>query len=338
MGYTAEWSALQRGLIDGVIQRGNQETLSGTIQSSLTAITCGYIKRSRSEDSLNKHLQDTWYTLIQAGKHIATHEVHQDLVVRELVTIRTLGLLQRSAPTGADVDNDFGMNPGDPQGIITFSDGNTFWTGLPLLSMCLTDEFTKRYYEKDYSKEQRDNMAGFIGRLLAAGFYDGPALCALSLFRETLETPRPLVEDEISKEDSAEIHLPVEDLLDALTGLCHNSRFGLALLSSSQTSETTARTIKTNPAEYLHLSGLGELALQSGIIADFPPSGYSSQRWSFWVQRLAELTRCGIRSIEHEAKSCLTGMKWAGDDTELLPKLIREELITWEEDEEHTTQ
>ncbi|CAH0016235.1 unnamed protein product [Clonostachys rhizophaga] len=290
MGYSAEWSALQRGRVDSVIQRGDQKTLSGTINSRLTAITCGCINRSRSEDELNKYLQDTWYTLIQAGKHIATHEVHQDLVVRELVTIRTLGLLQCSAQTEEDADNDSGKNPGDPQGIITFSDGNTLWTGLPLLSMCLTDEFPKRYYEKNYSKEH--------------------------------------------KEDSSEILLPVEDLLDALTDLCHNSRFGLALLSSSKTSEATTRIIKTIPADYPHLSSLGELALQSGTITDFPPTGYSPQRWSFWVQRLAELARCGIKSIEYTAKSCLAGMKWAGDDTELLPKLISEELTTWEEEEE----
>ncbi|KAK7226377.1 hypothetical protein V2G26_014380 [Clonostachys chloroleuca] len=191
--------------------------------------------------------------------------------------------------------NDSGKHPGDPQGIVTFSDGNTFWTGLPLLSMCLTDEFAKRYYEKDYSKEQREKMAGLIGRLLAAGFYDGPALCALSLFRET---------------------------------------FGLALLSSSQTSEATARIIKTIPADNPHLSSLGELALQSGTITDFPPTGYSSLRWSFWVQPLTELARCGIKSIEYTAKSCLAGMKWAGDGTELLPKLISEELTTREEEED----
>lgn len=104
MGYSAEWSALQRGLVDGVIQRGDQKTLSGTINSHLTAITYGYINRSRSEDHLNNHLQDIWYILIQGGKHIATDEVHQDLVVRELITIRTLGLLHRSAKTEGDAD------------------------------------------------------------------------------------------------------------------------------------------------------------------------------------------------------------------------------------------
>jgi hypothetical protein len=77
-----------------------------------------------------------------------------------------------------------------------------------------------------------------------------------------------------------------------------------------------------------------EGSLQSGTITDFPPTGYSSQRWSFWVQRLTELARCGIKSIEYTAKSCLAGMKWAGDDIELLPKLISEELTTWEEEEE----
>ncbi|CAH0049752.1 unnamed protein product [Clonostachys solani] len=128
-----------------------------------------------------------------------------------------------------------------------------------------------------------------------------------------METPRPLVADVNRKENSSKVLLPVEDLLDALTDLCQNSRFGLALLKS------TARTIKTNPVDYSHLFSLGELALQFGTITDFPPTGYSPQRWSFWVQRLTELTRCGIENIERRAKFCLSPMRWAGDDTKAPP-------------------
>ncbi|VUC20320.1 unnamed protein product [Clonostachys rosea] len=306
MDYSTKWSTMIRAQIDGVIQRGDQNTLSTTIRSYLDTITYQYLFHSQPEDYFNKFLQDTWYALIQAGKHITTHEFHQDIVVRELVIIRALGLLQRSVLTEDDSDTDSCKKPGDLQGIITFSDGHTLWSGLPLLSICLADEFTERYYQKDYSAKQRENMAGLLARLLAVGFYDGPALCALSLFRETLETSRPLVADA----DSQEV-LPVEDLLEALTDLCQNSGFGLAILSSSRTPEATISTLKTNSADYLHLSGLGELALQAGTITDSSPTGYSLQRWSFWVQRLTELSQCGINSIERQAKFCLTPMCWA---------------------------
>ncbi|VUC19855.1 unnamed protein product [Clonostachys rosea] len=96
----------------------------------------------------------------------------------------------------------------------------------------------------------------------------------------TLETPRLLVADKNSKENS-KTPFPVEDLLQALTDLCQNSRFSLMLLSSSQASEATARTIKTNPANYPHLSRISELALQSHTITNSSPTGYSPQRWSF---------------------------------------------------------
>uniref|UniRef100_A0A8H7N5H2 Uncharacterized protein n=1 Tax=Bionectria ochroleuca TaxID=29856 RepID=A0A8H7N5H2_BIOOC len=176
-------------------------------------------------------------------------------------------------------------------------------------------------------------MAGLIARLLAAGFYDGPGLCALSLFRETLETSRPLVTDADSKE-TPETLLSLEDLLEHLTELCQNSGYGLAILSSSQTSAATMSMIKTNAANYPHLSNLGDLALQAGTTTDSSPTGYSPQRWGFWVQRLTELTQCGVESIEREAKFCLAPMRWAGDETNLLPGLISEELTIFEDEDD----
>ncbi|CAH0017443.1 unnamed protein product [Clonostachys rhizophaga] len=167
-------------------------------------------------------------------------------------------------------------------------------------------------------------MAGLLVRLLAAGFYDGSALCAVSLFQKTLEIPRSLVADS----ETPEILLSLEGLLDALMDLCQNSGYGLAILSSSQAS--AASLTKTNAADYPYLSGIGELALQAGITAS-PLTGYSPQRWNFWIQRLIEQRQCGIENIELGAKSCLSSMYQAGEQTNLLPGLISQELIMYEE-------
>ncbi|CAH0038215.1 unnamed protein product [Clonostachys rhizophaga] len=339
MDSSQAWSVFHRAQIDEIIQQGRQDTLCSTISSHLKTINIQYILNSRPEEFYVSELRDIWYTLIQAGKNITTDELledgisqgcRQDDIVRELVTFRALGTLQRSVQT-SNLDDDSNKGTDSVQGVITFSDGHTLWSGLPLLSICLTEEFTKYYYQKDYSAEQQGNMAGLIARLLAAGFYDGPGLCALSLFRETLETSRPLVTDADSKETS-ETLLSLEDLLGHLTELCQNSGYGLAILSSSQTSAATMSMIKTNAADYPHLSNLGDLALQAGTTTDSSPTGYSPQRWGFWVQRLTELTQCGVKSIERTAKFCLGPMRWAGDETNLLPGLISEELVIFEDE------
>ncbi|KAK7224713.1 hypothetical protein V2G26_012716 [Clonostachys chloroleuca] len=313
MDSSKAWSVFRKAQIDEIIQQGRQDTLCGTISSHLKTINIQYILNSRPEEFYASELRDIWYTLIQAGKNITTDELLKD------------GISQ-----GCRQDD---IGTSTVQGVITFSDGHTLWSGLPLLSICLTEEFTKYYYQKDYSTEQRGNMAGLIARLLAAGFYDGPGLCALSLFRETLETPRPLVTDADSKE-TPETLLLLEDLLEHLSELCQESGYGLAILSSSQTSAATMSIIKTNAADYPHLSNLGDLALRAGTTTDSSPTGYSPQRWGFWVQRLTELTQCGIESIERCAKSCLAPMRRAGDETNLLPGLISEELTIFEDEDD----
>ncbi|CAG9987897.1 unnamed protein product [Clonostachys byssicola] len=305
MDSITEWSAFSRAQIDDVIQSGLQDSLSDAIDSYLKSITYQYLFQGRSEEFLAGLLCDAWYALIQAGKNITTHEFHQDIIVRDLVAVRALGPMQDSVQSISHT-----------QGVITFSDGYTLWSGLPLLSMTLTEEFTERYYQKDhYSPGQRENMAGLLARLLAAGFYDGPALCALSLFRETLETHRPLVKADI--EEASDSVLPLEGLLEALTDLLENSGYSLAILSASTTSN-----IKTKHADHPRLSGLGELALQHDTITDLSPTGYSPQRWSFWAERLRELKRCGVESIERRANFCLGYMHCIGDQTKLLPEVI----------------
>jgi hypothetical protein len=110
-------------------------------------------------------------------------------------------------------------------------------------------QFTSHYYERIfYTSGQRENLAGFVGRLLSVGHYDGPAFCMLSLFRETLEVSRPLVVDQ----DSTEI--PLDELLPALGKMLGNAGYSLSILSSN-------RSTAPLPRDYAGLSGLGELAV-----------------------------------------------------------------------------
>ncbi|VUC19854.1 unnamed protein product [Clonostachys rosea] len=133
--YSARWSALQRGLVDGVIKRGNQDSPSNTIKSCLNAITYQYLHRSRSED----------YFIKFSPRHLVYPHLSRQAHHYTRVPLRSRH----------GFDYKPGKNFGDIHSIITFSDSNTFWSSLPLLSICLTNKFTERYYKKDYSIEQR---------------------------------------------------------------------------------------------------------------------------------------------------------------------------------------
>ncbi|VUC24009.1 unnamed protein product [Clonostachys rosea] len=291
-----------RAAIDDVVQRGQQDSLGDTLSNALNAITYRYISTGDPVTQFEIELNDLWYVLIQAGKNINTRSPRQDTIIRHLLATRALEPLQRSELAQS--------SDSDLRGITTFSDGRTLWSGLPLLSLSLVDEFTKHYYRDSYNSIQRENMAGFLGRLLSVGVYDGPALCALSLFREALETPRPLVTHSDSKE------LALGALISALAQMSQTWEYGLAILSSNQQSVTTAAL--TYHGDFPHLSEPGELARLAGITAADSQSGFSPQRWAFWIQRLETLSKCERESIQGDAEACLHAMKESAKNTQLL--------------------
>jgi hypothetical protein len=59
----------------------------------------------------------------------------------------------------------------------------------------------------------------------------------------------------------------------------------------------------------LHMSGLGELAVQSGLSSP----GFSPSRWRFWIQRLEELAGCELDGIAGSAEACLDNMRSASE-------------------------
>uniref|UniRef100_A0A8H7N6W4 Uncharacterized protein n=1 Tax=Bionectria ochroleuca TaxID=29856 RepID=A0A8H7N6W4_BIOOC len=249
-------------------------------------------------------LHDLWYTCIQAAKNITSGEEKQDTLIRPLLAAKALGPLRQPSPTSDSGNGDCS----NVDGVSTsYLEGYSIWSSLPLLNSDLIEEFTNRYYQKShYDEDQRANMAGFLGRLVSTGIYDGPDLCTLSLFRETLEVSRPLVADE----DADQVSL--EDLTGALEELAQNSIFGLAVLASRNYRDHSS---SIDPENYLHLSSIGELAAQAGGI---PSVWYSIERWDFWIQRLEELSNCGNEKIQSNVEGCLAPMRQAREDTRLL--------------------
>ncbi|SPJ74475.1 uncharacterized protein FTOL_04206 [Fusarium torulosum] len=306
-----ETEALQRlqaalrvsdGHIDQEAQRGNKHTLDVTVQSHIPVLTFRYVHTTIPMALIEAEIHHLWYTIIKAAKHWDATNPKQDTLVRYLLSARARGTLTRPMVTvDADGPN---ANGGDRQDVITCSDGGKFWYDLPLLGQDLMEEWNQRFYTADYDGENnlRSNLAAFVGRLVSVGIWNGPAACALSLFRETLETPRSLVSAVDTKQSAKDTILPIKSLVFALQQmLCHSE--GIIINLSNEGTDISDSSMSPD------LSGLGELAVQSGLSSP----GYNPDRWWFWIERLKALATCEVQDIADSAECCLDVMRSAAE-------------------------
>jgi hypothetical protein len=251
---------------------------------------------------IEAEIHHLWYIVIKAAKYWDAANPKQDTLVRYLLSARARGTLTRPLVT-ADASGPE-ANGGDRQEVITCSDGGMFWSDLPLLGQDLMEEWNQRFYTADYNGENslRSNLAAFVGRLVSVGIWKGPAACALSLFQETLETPRPLVSTADAKDSGKDTIIPIKSLLLALKQmLCHSQ--GVIVDLSNKSIEIAVSSL------WPDVSGLGELAAQSGLTSP----GYNPDRWCFWIKRLKELTNCEYSDVVDSAECCLDVMRSAAE-------------------------
>ncbi|CAH0036025.1 unnamed protein product [Clonostachys rhizophaga] len=271
------FSAQMRADAHKIIEQGHPEYLVREVSSISARMVEHFTAIPDSAlETLEDYLHNLWYQTILAGKHISASSYMQDSLVCHLIAVKNLGPIPLPAGcTGGNV----------------CSDGRTFLSDLPLFGQDLIKEFMSHFFQKGaYTPDQQENLAALLGRLASVGIYDGPALCILSLFRETLEVPQSLVADPESKE------IPLVDLMCALTRLIEQSKFSLALLASGHASTATA-----NLSDHSNLSSLGELAIKAGNI---PSLGYSRQRLEFWLRRIKELSQSEDEDVQLHAESC----------------------------------
>ncbi|CAG9995745.1 unnamed protein product [Clonostachys byssicola] len=291
-------------------QRANEDGGDSKIDllaSNLTGhLLTRYTTHGLTLSELERSLRDLWYACIQGATYVPSAGHQQSSIVCCILAARASGPLQYKPPA-LEESSDKPAKEGD---IVTFSDGRTFFPDLPLFSASLVKEFTGNFYQ--LSMIQQINLATFVGRLISVGVYDGPALCALSLFRAVLEEPRPL-QTTSSDEERGDL-APVQDLIVSLYELIESSGVSFAVLSSRNLQATHAAE---SFSDFPHLAGPGELAMKAGSTPPFP-SGYSSERWAFWVQRLRELEKCGFEDVEGMARGCLDVMYQAESRTNLL--------------------
>ncbi|KNG90485.1 hypothetical protein ANOM_001220 [Aspergillus nomiae NRRL 13137] len=215
-------------------------------------------------------MRELWYMIIQGAKITDASHPAQDRLANQILHARGMGVLsRRNKASGVEEE-------------ASTSDGK-IWVDLPFLAQ----EFQAAWKTADkLPARQRHNLSAFIARISAWGICD-PELfvCALSIFRDTFETRRPLT---AANDQQGGDLLPITDLLPAAVAwfeLCAYKIESLCL-----------------EAQGFETSTIGDLAREAQV---FPDTGFSTSRWLFWRRRLEAISHC-----DHAETAALAQRGW----------------------------
>ncbi|PIG79136.1 hypothetical protein AARAC_007720 [Aspergillus arachidicola] len=203
-------------------------------------------------------MQELWYMIIQGAKITDAKHPAQDRLAGQILHAREMGVLRRRNKTSG-VEEEASTSHGK------------IWVDLPFF----VQEFQVAWNAAgELPAKQRHNLSAFIARLSAWGVRGSElCVCALSIFRDTFETPRPLA---VTGDQQGDGLLPIADLLPAAVAwfeLCGYKIESLCLSGQGFESST-----------------VGELAREAQVV---PDTGFSTSRWLFWRRRLEEISHCG---------------------------------------------
>ncbi|KAE8322465.1 hypothetical protein BDV39DRAFT_183859 [Aspergillus sergii] len=223
-------------------------------------------------------MQELWYMIIQGAKITDAKHPAQDRLAGQILHAKEMDILRRRNKTSG-VEEEASTSHGK------------IWVDLPFL----VQEFQVAWNAADeLPAKQRHNLSAFIARLSAWGVCGSElCICALSIFRDTFETRRPL-----TATDDQQGHglLPIADLLPAAVAwfeLCGYKIESLCL--SGQRFES---------------STVGELAREAQVV---PDTGFSTSRWLFWRRRLEEISHCGHAEMAALAERGMRVMQCWGE-------------------------
>ncbi|EGD86788.1 hypothetical protein H112_05299 [Trichophyton rubrum D6] len=205
-------------------------------------------------------------------------------------------------------------------------DGHALWTELPLLHTYLDAQFLKI---GRLERKQRCSLTSFLGRIIAGGLgYQYFSCMALWFIRETLETPRAIIEEEVgsdedeygsySQEDEAknkkrqakEKRKREQDKYDTMdkvekefANLTLNDLLFPCITLFATCSKTLAALSVSSPTingpGKNRLTNIGELA--TNFVKE-KEEGFSIQRWMFWKSRLKKIASLGVQPLSRSAR------------------------------------
>lgn len=329
-----------------------------TLLSILNGLTQDWANWDVPPAKIEDQLHYAWFLFFQAMKRLHWEDEYTASITQVLVQAKALGCLERPSPPQSttssgtvaivNVNEIVGAAGGSSildQGRF-LAGGRKLWVGLPFFAEDLVYEWTYHYYgNTEYDREQRENAGAGISRLISVGIYPGTTACFLSLMRETLEVRRPLetnnkvVSDDASSvscadgssTDSSPI-LAMDELVPILqSAILGLDSFGLRMLRfryhliQCENTDVPQGLSANAILNIKRLSSLGELAVESGTVVS---SGYSAERWLFWLRRLQELESCSVRAVEQSARRCVNMLLIIQDGSRERPT-EEEELWEW---------
>ncbi|EGD96095.1 hypothetical protein TESG_03554 [Trichophyton tonsurans CBS 112818] len=251
-------------------------------------------QRHRRESQLH----DIWDELIHAVKITPATSAELDRLVTLVSETRELGIFtQNQADREASPEREG----------VTLPNEQRLWVDLPYLAQEVTDSWTKE--SMGFTPTERESVAAWTAKLCATGICPKDlSRCALWLFKQALETDRPVTED--GQDDKA--RPTVHDLLPACLAWLKHSNSKLIKLSQENymATQSSGGGINNEEDNDNSMTVPGDLAVQASVTQP----GFSVERWLFWRQRFKDLYRSGVPPVVKLARSCFEAAIFSGMD------------------------
>ncbi|EFR02150.1 hypothetical protein MGYG_05152 [Nannizzia gypsea CBS 118893] len=277
-----------------------QETWEN-LRNAIGGIGRGYFSDDFAAAEIESQLHDIWDELIHAAKITPATSAELDRLVTLVSETRALGV--------------FAQNKADKEAAperegATLPNGQKLWIDLPYLGQEVKDSWTKE--SMGFTPAERESLAVWAAKLCATCICpEDLSRCALWLFKQALETDRPVTKDGQDGKACPTVH----DLLPACLAWLKHSNSKLVRLSyenyrAARASEGGISSEENNDSS---ITLPGDLAVQAGVTQP----GFSIDRWLFWRQRFKDLYRSGVPSVVKLARSCFEVAIFSGMDVGL---------------------
>ncbi|RYO92990.1 hypothetical protein DL766_005215 [Monosporascus sp. MC13-8B] len=295
--YVSQSTEDRESVLDA-IRQGDFDGLVGTSSSKLAVMTEGYCRSQQSFETFKPLLHDLWYGYYQGGRHPSHSSAEQDRLAFHILRARGMGALTKRARNGSI------------ETAVTL-DG-VAWEDLPFFVSDMTD-----FWFNDCAcmeAAHRLNFASFLAKLASTGLCNDK-LCriALLVLRETFETVRPLGSVSSSADANAEAtmgDLTISDLLPAACAWIREAGRKIVQLSDVFWNDCPGMT-----------GGYGATFTASELGRGLSSSsGFSPQRWMYWLKRLDEIAeeanQAGESSVAEIASEAIDFMLSRVEETD----------------------
>ncbi|GIJ89492.1 hypothetical protein Asppvi_008434 [Aspergillus pseudoviridinutans] len=262
-------SPMYRESIQEAVRRSDFNGIRESMYNKVWYLSMRYCKYGYPMEIFETTIHDFWYCCYHGGRYLSHESAEHDRLVLDIVRFRARGALKRPRKQNHQ-EIEIAKTP---TGVV--------WEDLPFLVSDMTD-----YWLNDcatMTASQRCNFARFLAKLASAGLCnDGLFQIALLVFRDALETARPLGsfnDPGDANPDRRMQDLTVADLLPAVYAWIQEAQYKIIWLSAESWNNCSGDT------------GRGGATFVESELGKKSPSGFSHWRWMFWLKRLEDINQ-----------------------------------------------